>query len=344
MVAAHVENQPLADANATMRTKLRVLMVIPGQEQESSFVFARREAAGLAAAGAEVRTFFLTSRTSPLPVLRLARALRREISDYRPHLIHAHYGTMTSFLCAAVSKVPLVVTFRGSDLNGDHEVGAVRSGIGRLLSQLSCLRARQVICVARGLHAKLWWRRGRALVIPSGVDLSLFCPAPQREARARLGWSQDSPTVLFCGGERPTTKGLALAEEAVRLAQQAIGPIGLVVLEGRVPYNMMPCYLNAADCLALASLHEGSPSIVREAMACNLPVVATDVGDVAEWLDCVAPSRVVTGRRPDAFASALVDVLSRRCRSNGRERVAVCDEPRIVEGILSVYRATLESV
>jgi glycosyltransferase involved in cell wall biosynthesis len=295
----------------------------------------------LQAAGLEMRPFFLSSRTSPLSVLRLAWELRREIKSFRPDLIHAHYGTVTSFLCSALTEVPLVVTFRGSDLNGDPEVGWVRNSIGHWMSQLSCLRAARVICVARRLHEKLWWRKDRAIVIPNGIDLRLFRPYPRAEARARLGWDQQQAIVLLVGGERPRTKGLDLAQEAVRLAQQTVGPIRFVVLEGGVPYETMPWYLNGADCLLLASMYEGSPSIIREAMACNLPVVATDVGDVAERLEAVTPSMVLSGRDPGAFANALAQVLASRQRSNGRERVRGCDEPRVAEAILGIYEAVV---
>src|SRR5439155_20202719 len=88
-------------------------------------------------------------------------------------------------------------------------------------------------------------------------------------------------------------KGSKFVGSAIRLAEQAVGPIQLVVLDGRVPPGLVPLYLNASDCLVLASVTEGSPNIVKEALACNLPVVATDVGDVAERVKEVSPPRVV---------------------------------------------------
>ena len=103
----------------------------------------------------------------------------------------------------------------------------------------------------------------------------------------------------------------------------------------------MPCCFNAADCLALASVNEGSPNVVKEAIACNLPVVATDVGDVAERLEQVYPSRVV-GRDVVEFGKALAEILAEKHRSNGREQVALYSETSVAESIRSFYEAVLQ--
>jgi len=88
-----------------------------------------------------------------------------------------------------------------------------------------------------------------------------------------------------------------------------------------VPHEMMPIYLNAADVLLVTSLHEGSPNIVKEAMACNLPVVTVKCGDVSERLENVYPSRVVTSYAPRLIADAIMDVLQSKSKSNGREEL-----------------------
>jgi teichuronic acid biosynthesis glycosyltransferase TuaC len=324
--------------------KLRVLAVIPGDDRGSSMVFIRRQIASLACMGLDVRTYWLLSRTSPFELVKDWRRIRHEIRQFRPQLVHAHFGTMTSFLCAAVSAtVPLVITFRGSDLNGDPEVTFLRSLLGRLLSQISSLRSSRIICVSRQLCDRLWWGQSRAVVIPTGVDLHLFRPQPKDQARAVLGWKQDELSVVFHGGNRPQLKGLQFVQAAVRFAQKTLGPIRLVNLDGSVPPESVAWCLNAADCLALASVHEGSPNIVKEALACNLPVVATDVGDVAERLKEVHPSRVVC-RDVSEFGRALTDILLERRASNGRQRVESLSEAHIAEAIRSVYESAVERV
>jgi glycosyltransferase involved in cell wall biosynthesis len=320
---------------------LRVLAVIPGPSVGRSFVFARRQIASLIDAGVDVHAFFLASRTSPRVLLREWRRLRREIRDIRPQLLHAHFGTMTSFFCAVSSRVPLVITFRGSDLNDNPDVNFFRLHLGHLLSQISCLKAEQIICVSSQLRDRLWWRKGRAVVIPNGVNLNLFRPQRKDEARALLGWEQTGPIVGFCGRGSPRNKGLQFVQAAVRVAEQVIGPIQLVVFDGNIPPELMPCYLNGTDCFALASLSEGSPNIVKEALACNVPVVATDVGDVAVRLKGVHPSRIVR-RDIFEFGNALADILLERRPSNGRDQVGLCDEVHVAQAIRSVYKSALK--
>jgi glycosyltransferase involved in cell wall biosynthesis len=119
-----------------------------------------------------------------------------------------------------------------------------------------------------------------------------------------------------------------------------VGPINLVSLG--IPFELMPSCLSAADCLAIASLKEGSPNVVKEALACNLPIVSTDVGDVAERLKDVYPSRIVR-RDVTEFGKAIAEILSKRDRSNGREQVVVCDENRAAESIRCVYENVVSS-
>jgi len=319
---------------------LRVLAVVPGDDQGSSFIFARRQIASLADAGVNLRTFFLRSRTSPLRVVKEWSRLRREIRQFRPDLVHAHYGTLTSFLCAVSSRVPLVITFRGNDLGDDPDISLWRTRFGQVLSHMSCLKAKRIICVSHRLRDLLWWKRSRAVVIPTGVDLDLFRPQPKEQARVLLGWEQGDRIVIFDEGGAPKRKGAMFLQSAIRLAEKTIGRIRLVTLDRSIPPDLVPRYLSASDCLALASVFEGSPNIVKEALACNLPVVATDVGDVSERLQGTFPSKVVK-RDVVEFANALAEVLVVGRRSNGRDRLEICSLRRVAEAIRSVYESSL---
>ena len=315
---------------------LRVLAVIPGDGQGSSFIFARRQVESLLRLGVNVRVFYLKSRTSPSGVLKELRRLRREIREFGPHLLHAHYGTVTSFLSGYGTDIPLVITFRGSDVNGHPALGFLRGYIGFVLSQLSTLRAKRVVCVSQRIRDRLWWRRNRTVILPTGVNLSLFRPCPRDAARAQLGWKTADHVVLFSSGSEPHAKGIELARATVGIAESAVGAVRLAILDGTVVPDEVPVYLNASDCLVLASCREGSPNIVKEALACNLPVVAVDVGDVAERLRDVYPSQV-TERNAAALGRAVADILRLGLRSNGRSKVAAYSEEMVANQILSTY-------
>ena len=95
---------------------MRVFYVIPGQERGPALAFAKRDAELIRRAGITTRTFFLRSRMHPLVLIAEWRRLRRELTSFNPDIVHAHYGTMTAFLCALASRAPLVVTYRGAEL------------------------------------------------------------------------------------------------------------------------------------------------------------------------------------------------------------------------------------
>jgi glycosyltransferase involved in cell wall biosynthesis len=315
---------------------VRVLAVIPGNDGGANFIFARRQVQSLVAMGLLVQTFYLKSRTSPLVVFREWLRLRRLIAEFSPAVVHAHYGTVTSFLCIVATARPVVITFRGSDLNPVPGHGFLRTWISLLLSQISALRASAILCTCDRLRDRLWWRKKNVIVVPSGVDLRLFRPLRREEARSILGWRVAEKVVLFNSGKTPLLKGLPLAERAISVAEAKLGPLRFVKLDGDIPPEEMPLYLNAANCLVLASESEGSPNIVKEALACDLPVVSVDVGDVAARLDGVRPSRVVP-RDASSLGQAICEVLMTPERSNGREKVLVCSDDKIAAIIRDVY-------
>jgi len=269
--------------------KIRVLHVIPGTPEGSSMIFAKQTVAHLQKFAVHNEVFFLGSRTSPVILWTERRRFSQTLQDFQPQLIHAHFGTMTAFFCAVTTRLPLVISFRGSDLNPAPHKSRLRWLIGYLFSQFSALRASHIHCVSQQLRERLWWRRHRASVIPSPINLELFQPLSRDLARSKLGWVPDELVVLFNAGSdnQSGLKGLNLVEAAVEHARAKIGPIHLEILRQNVPHEQMPLLMNASDCLAFASYFEGSPNVIKEALACNLPIVSVDVGDVVERIEKV---------------------------------------------------------
>lgn len=324
-----------------MSAALRILFLIPGMAAGHSMVFARRQAATLVEQGFRVESFDLRSRTSLRAVCQEFRRFRRVIQTFRPQIIHAHYGTVTAMFAAlGAGRVPLVITYRGSDLNRLPTARGIRPAAGRLLSQIAALKAARIVCVSRQLKDLLWWRRARVTILPSGVDPEIFRPAARKTVRVELGWREEERVVLFNAGRDPRNKRLDLAEKAVQEAQRWSPAIRLEALDGAVAPARVPALMNAADCLLVTSDTEGSPTIVQEALATNLPVVSVDVGDIAERLKGVACSRLAE-RTPQALGRALAEVLNPPRRSDGRKRTDEFSSTRIARELGRLYQEVL---
>src|SRR5262249_10022874 len=197
--------------------------------------------------------------------------------------------------------------------------------------------ARRTITKSREMQAALPRAvRHRNTVLPNGVDAGLFRPLDRDAARRELGWPLESYVALFAGNPGVPRKRYWLAEAAVDRARRDLDGIRLEVAYLIDP-DRMPLLMNAADCLLLTSSIEGSPNVVKEALMCNLPVVATAAGDVAELLEGVEPSYVCEASEV-GFARAVVQCLRRRERSNGRERSARLDGNVVARPLLELYQ------
>ncbi|MGA2030813.1 MAG: glycosyltransferase, partial [Thermoguttaceae bacterium] len=305
-----------AEAGPTvLASPLRVLWVSPKPDSEAAMIFIERQIESLLAAGVVGETFHLQSRTSLGAMFRELRRMRAEIRKFQPNIVHAQYGSATAFLCVLASRRSLVVSFRGSDLNPSQDKSRVRCFASRLLSQFAALAAHRIICVSEQLVERLWWGKAKAQVIPSGIDTTTFCPRCRDAARATLDWDLKERIVLFNGSNRPL-KRPDLARAAVTVASRRCGPVRLMELDGTQPPALIPLMMNAADCLILTSDQEGSPNVVKEAIASGLPVVSRDVGDVRQRLANVAPSKL-TGDTAEELGEAIAEILTCGMRSNG---------------------------
>jgi glycosyltransferase involved in cell wall biosynthesis len=304
-------------------------------------IFSRRMAAALQSAGACMKLVFLESTASPVRLILQGVRVAGEVRRFRPDIVHADFGARLALVAALATRRPLVVTFRGSDLNPSPETSRPFNAIYHFASQIAALRAAAIICVSKQLRSRLWWRRDRATVIPSGVDLSMFGPMPQSQARERLGLSATEEIVAFYGNASRTGKRLDLAIAAIEHAKRAGRNARLLVMDGSADPADVPLYLNSADCLVVTSDWEGSPTIVQEAMACNLPVVSVDVGDVAEQLAGIAPSKIVP-RDPASLGDAVLQVLSERRRSNGFAKAQRVSTKVLAGEIRALYMGILK--
>jgi glycosyltransferase involved in cell wall biosynthesis len=325
-----------------MSASIRVLMVTsawPSAGQPRTTHFIKRQAEFLQAAGVALDVFHFRAARRPLNYAAAWWRLQRRIAHGGYDVLHAQFGQ--SGLLAIPKRLPLVVTFRGSDLLGIVGRGERYTVAGKLLQRLSrCVARRADAVIVVSPHMRSFLPPAvRAHVVPSGLDLQLFRLIPQDEARRHLGLAPDKKLVLFAANPDWPRKRYALAQQVMQLlpdAQRA----ELVVPWG-APYSDMPYYMNACDALLFTSMQEGSPNVVKEALACNLPVVSVAVGDVAARLAGVRGCEVCTDERPETIARALAGALGRPERVAGREAVGDLDERRLAQQVIAIYRSVL---
>jgi len=247
-------------------------------------------------------------------------------------LIHVNSGLAAPYGLLQPGR-PVVQTFWGSDLMGDY-MGGRYSDVCRFCARRfdASIVRNEAMRQALGTDAR---------IIPAGVDMEKFKPLSKDETLAHVGWDPETKHVLFpydptkSYSKRTDRKNYDLASTvADRAADQIDDPLELQTVSG-VPHDEMLYYMNAADALLLTSKLEGSPNTVKEAMACNLPVVSTDVGDVRKRLQDVSPSAVCTTETE--LVDGLVNVLEAGERSNGRVHVEAVSWDRMAENIIQVY-------
>lgn len=250
---------------------------------------------------------------------RVRKALHRGEYD----LIHANYG-LTAPYAVTQFRLPVILTLWGSDV----------VGFDGLVTK-SCAWWCDAVTVRSEEMRKLLGRED-AHIVPSGVDLETFRPLDRYEARNQIGWDRNKMQILFPYSPEYERKNYPLAKRVVDRARgQTEEEIELRTISG-VEHDEVPVYMNAADAVLLTSKHEGSPNTVKEAMACNIPVVSTDVGDVRTRLANVSNSYVSTTE--NELADALSMVLKTDRRSNGREAVRSVSWDRIGDQLVRIYQ------
>jgi glycosyltransferase involved in cell wall biosynthesis len=318
----------------------------PGRPWAGTFI--EQQVESLRKAGADVDLLFVDRLLNGLRAYRgLARAVREREATGRPDIVHVLYGGfMADVVTRAVRSTPVIVSFCGSDLLGEPIAGFVRRLMARagvVGSRRAARRAAGIIVKSENLLNALpeGIEFSRVAVIPNGIDLDRFAPSDLGSCRAKLGWDPGRRHVLFPSVPENQVKRYTLACAAVDRLRSRGQAVELHAMP-RVPHGEVPTWLNAADCLLLTSAHEGSPNIVKEALACNRPVVSVDVGDVRQRIEGVRGCAVAPSE-PDALADALARTLEGGHRSPGgavgRTRVEELSIERVAARVMNLYAA-----
>jgi teichuronic acid biosynthesis glycosyltransferase TuaC len=270
--------------------------------------------------------------------------LRKHIRKTRPNIIHAHYGLCGIIALLARRQEKLVVSFMGDDIVGSNRKDGSISLRSRLFGRLNAFLARKYYDFSI-VKSKEMLEKGRfnakVELIPNGVDLETMRPEDQRTARSKLNLDHGRKLIVFMADPRRAEKNFLLAEQAVSLLNDAA--VDLLAVYNK-PFSELVHYYNAADLLLCTSYHEGSPNIIKEAMACNCPIVSTPVGDV-EWVVGDTEGCFLVSFDPADVAEKIRLALAFGARTRGRERIIEIglDAATVAERIKGIYSRLMNS-
>lgn len=253
-------------------------------------------------------------------------ALKKEIEEFKPDVVHAHYG-LSGLLANLQRAVPVVTTYHGSDIN---ERKVLRfSKMAMLLSAWNIFVSTKTMEIAK--------QKKKNSLIPCGIDLSDLQLTEKSTARQKMHLFTEKKYVLFAGAFDNKVKNAPLAKEAVSLLCD--GNVELLELKGysRDEVTLLMC---AADAFLMTSLTEGSPQVVKEALACGCPIVSVDVGDVKERTDGVEGCYVSATREPQELAGLLQKAMRFEGKTKGKEKIIAegLDNRQVAQKLIDVYK------
>jgi glycosyltransferase involved in cell wall biosynthesis len=324
---------------------MRILAVLPVDDgSDAPKPWAKRQLDSLEPLGINVKVYLSRNRRSIKGLIKSGLAMRASAQAWNADVVHVSYGAAHALVAVVLSGKPVVISFCGSDVFGNYDRAGFKTRSGFLsgvLSQLAALGCRRCIAKSEEIKNALWfsWSRNKCEVIPNGVDLDAFRPMPRDEVRRALGWPQEEPVLLFMDRKGAWVKDPDLAQAAWVEAKQTIPSLRMSVVESEPP-DRMPLFFNAADVLLVTSRHEGSNNTVKEALACNLPVVTTACGDVHERLAGVSDCHIC-GRDARELGKRVAEVLTRHQRTNGRKHIQELSLDRVAAKIKQCYDKAL---
>lgn len=283
------------------------------------------------------------------------RDLKRKIRECQPDIVHAHFG-LSAITAELQSLVPVVTTFHNGETLNWHV---------NLMTSLFSLRAKHVIYVAQHIHDLVYFKAKNHSIIPCGVNMDDCHVINHAVARQQLGFEDGVKYILFGGGFDNLRKNYAILREAVECIEQALWvPVeggercGNIVCLEMKGLSRAECVLrmNACDLFALPSHSEGSSQALKEAMACNCPILATDIADVKTLLGDLPGHYILRNPRKtherwdadekslDEMVTLLQEALQFSGRTNGRDRIIELQlsNEQVAQRLIAIYEIIIQ--
>ena len=325
---------------------MRILIVGSNNFHNGGFApFITEQGNALVTAGCEVEYFGVVGK-GIMGYLKQLPLLKKKIRETKPDVIHAHYGLSCLLANLATRRVPVVSTYHGSDIN----VKSVRrfSKVAMWLSAWNIFVSQRNMALAGAEVGK------KCSLIPCGINLPEPCDTLKNKLVEQLTLNQwvegvltkGKKHVLFAGAFDNEVKDPELAMRAIEELKSLILDVDLVELKG-YSRDQVNALMYSCDAFLMTSKTEGSPQVIKEAMACGCPIVSVDVGDVKERVEGLEGCYVVKSRAPRDLADALEKALTFEGRTKGRERIVemgLSNDEQVAARIVKIYKEILGRV
>lgn len=302
------------------------ILVVASYNRNRFAPFIVEQANALNSLGCEISFFGLQGKGFR-GYMRNLSALKSRIKKEKPDVVHAHYG-LSGLLANLQRSVPVVTTYHGSDIN-DKKILPF-SKLAMRLSAWNIFVSRRTMEIAKP--------KRKNTLLPCGVDLTDLQLTEKQVARRQMHLDADKKYILFAGAFDNAVKNAPLAKEAV--AQLDDPNVELLELKGysRDEVTLLMC---AVDAFLMTSFTEGSPQVIKEAMACGCPIVSVDVGDVKERIGGVEACFVANSRDPQELSDLLTRNMSFHGKTNGRKKVIAdsLENKLVATKLLEIYHA-----
>jgi teichuronic acid biosynthesis glycosyltransferase TuaC len=326
-----------------VKLDVKILFVCSGNYRSNSIgqgisPILRSQRGSLEKCGVSVEYYPITGRGLLNYIVHIPK-LKSVLKNGPYDVVHAHYGLCGIVCLLARNKEKLVVSFMGDDLIGSVNNKGKYSLLGDIIVSINKFISKRFdyVVLKSDELAKIIDYKYRA-VIPNGVDLDNFYEVNKKEARKVLGIDERKKIILFISNPARAEKNYKLAEMSVDALDDK--NIQLIAVHS-IEQELLKYYYSAADLLLLTSYHEGSPNVIKEAMACNCPIVSTDVGDVS-WIIGETKGCFITSFEIEDVAEKIkmaLDYSTVKGRTNGRVRIIELgvDSNSVAKRIINIY-------
>jgi glycosyltransferase involved in cell wall biosynthesis len=270
---------------------MKVLFVSSGNRISGLSNIVLKQGKSLVDRGIEVE-YFLINGKGIKGYLNAVPQLKKRLTQNKFDLIHAHYS-LSGIVAALTGVRPLVVSLMGSDVKSSRWNKYLIKIFNYYFWDKIIVKTYDMV-TSLGIS--------NIEVIPNGVNLSVFYPQDKVKSQEYLKWDPIKKHILFLSDPSRHEKNFQLFDYALKFLNSEILEIHSLC---NIEAELVPVYLNASDVVVSTSIWEGSPNSIKEAMACNVPVVSTDVGDV-KWIFGETKGCFLTSFDENDLASKLI--------------------------------------